>query len=340
MTVTRDLDASTATLDPLGADAVMRSLPQANIAADAAWLRSRAVHLCQHVTGIRDVAPARAALRDLGMLTASLARHTGRDIAPPAVEAAMLHLGDIADEVPRETVYSYSTRNPRGPRRRSFTDTPGEHLFIDEVSAASDAIDTAIEYCRHLPAAVDQHETDAGAAGVHHHLRTFGKHLLTVKRHLTPQYFTGQLRPYFPALTIAGHTYYAPGGAQMPLLAIDVLLLNQTATGELAVWFEQYLDDNILYLPPHHRALIDTARGVPGLARLAHHHPHLRAATSMLIDDLLRFRLPHRQLARANMAIRDEGSLGSGGYTTDALDQLLAVTDQAHTLLNPGAPRA
>lgn len=340
MTVTRELDGSTATLDPLGADAVMRSLPQANIAADVAWLRSRAVQLSRHVCRIRDVASARAALRDLGMLTASLTRHTGRDIAPPAVEAAMLRLGGIADEVPRETVYSYSTRNPRGPRRRSFTDTPGEHLFIDEVSAASEALEIAIEYCRQIPAAVDQREADSGAAVVHHHLQRFGKHLLTVKRHLTPQYFTGQLRPYFPALTIAGRTYYAPGGAQMPLLAIDVLLLSQAATGELAAWFERYLDDNVLYLPPHHRALIETARGVRGLARQAHRHPHLRAATSVLIDDLLRFRLPHRQLARANMAIRGEGSLGSGGYTTDALDHLLAVTDRAHALLNQGAPRA
>jgi hypothetical protein len=53
----------------------MRSLPQANIAADVAWLRSRAVHLCRRITRIRDVAPARAALPDLGMHTASLARH-------------------------------------------------------------------------------------------------------------------------------------------------------------------------------------------------------------------------------------------------------------------------
>ncbi|MFD2768543.1 monodechloroaminopyrrolnitrin synthase PrnB family protein [Micromonospora eburnea] len=337
MTVTHGLDASITTLDPLGADAVMRSLPQANIAADTAWLHTRAVHLSQAATRIRDAAPARAALRDLGMLTASLARHTGRGLAPPVVEAAMLHLGNIADEVPRETVYSYSTRNPRGPRRRSFTDTPGEHLFINEVSAASCGLDAAIERCRYLPEAADQHEANAAAAIVHHHLRTFAAHLVTVKRHLTPQYFTGRLRPYFPALTIAGQTYYAPGGAQMPLLVIDVVLLNQAVTGELAGWFEQYVDDNVIYLPPHHRALIDQARGNPGLARLAHRYPHLRTATGLLIDDLLRFRLPHRQLAQANMAIRDEGALGSGGYTTDALDQLVAVTKRARILLDPGS---
>lgn len=78
------------------------------------------------------------------MITASLARHTGYPVPPPAVEAAMLHLGATASKVPRETVYSYATRNPRGPRRHYFTDTPGERVFIDEVTTASHALDDAI----------------------------------------------------------------------------------------------------------------------------------------------------------------------------------------------------
>lgn len=338
MTLTRDLDSSIAALDPLDADPVMRALPQANIAADTTWLSTRALRLSQHAARIRDAAPARAALRDLGMLTSSLTRHTGRPVPPRAVEAALLHLGAVADEVPRESVYSYATRNPRGPRRRSFTDTPGEHLFIDEVTAASHVLDTAILHCSQLADAGDQDAADTLAAVVHLRLQAFAAHLLTVKRNLTPQYFTGQLRPYYPPLDIAGHTYYAPGGAQMPLLVLDVLLLSQAATGELATWYEQYLDDNTLYLPPHHRAHIERARHAPGLARLAQQHPHLRPAAALLIGDLLRFRLPHRQLARANMAVRDDGSLGSGGYTADALDQLLAVTESARALLNPGSP--
>lgn len=40
MTLTRDLDSTTAAIDLLGADAVMRALPQANIAADITWLPS------------------------------------------------------------------------------------------------------------------------------------------------------------------------------------------------------------------------------------------------------------------------------------------------------------
>ncbi|KPI25052.1 hypothetical protein OV320_8257 [Actinobacteria bacterium OV320] len=99
---------------------------------------------------------------------------TGRPVPPLAVEAAMLRLGATADEAPRETVYSYATRNPRGPRRRSFTDTPGEHVFIDENTA------------------------DALAAVVQERLRDFAARLQTVKRTLTPHYFTGLLRPHYP----------------------------------------------------------------------------------------------------------------------------------------------
>ncbi|MCX4971122.1 DUF1864 family protein [Streptomyces sp. NBC_00654] len=337
MTLTHDLDSITATLDPLGADAVMRALPQANIAADTRWLHTRAERLSRHAASIRDVAPARAALRDLGMITASLARHTSCRVPLPAVEAAMLHLGAAADEVPRETVYSYTTRNPRGPRRRSFTDTPGEHVFIDEVTDASHALDDAIRHCAGMPEAANQEAADELAATVHERLRAFAAHLLAVKRTLTPQNFTGLLRPYYPPLDIDGTTYYAPGGAQMPLLVLDVMILSQAATGNLAAWYEQYLTDNVLYLPPHHRAMVDAARRTPGLARLARHRPHLRPAVALLIHDLLRFRLPHRQLARDNMAVRDDGALGSGGYTTSALDRLLDVTESARALLSPGS---
>ncbi|MEV7465429.1 hypothetical protein AB0O20_02800 [Streptomyces kronopolitis] len=100
MTLTRDLNSATAALAPLGVDAVMRALPQVNIATDTAWLHTRAERLSRHTASIRDVAPARAALRDLGMITASLARRTGHRTPPPAVEAALLHLCATADDGP------------------------------------------------------------------------------------------------------------------------------------------------------------------------------------------------------------------------------------------------
>ncbi|MET8563840.1 hypothetical protein ABZV75_25935 [Streptomyces flaveolus] len=99
----------------------------------------------------------------------------------------MLRLGAAADEVPRETVYSYATRNPRGPRRRSFADTPGEHVFIDEVTAASYALDDAIRHCSALPAAAERSAADDLAAIVHERLRDFAARLPTVnaRRHRT-----------------------------------------------------------------------------------------------------------------------------------------------------------
>lgn len=57
MTLTRDLDSTTAPLDPLGDDAVIKALPQANIKADTTRLRTRAEHLSRHAASIRDAAP-------------------------------------------------------------------------------------------------------------------------------------------------------------------------------------------------------------------------------------------------------------------------------------------
>ncbi|HEX5568750.1 MAG TPA: monodechloroaminopyrrolnitrin synthase PrnB family protein [Streptomyces sp.] len=338
MPLTHDPDATVAALDPLDADAVMRALPHANLAADVTWLHQRAALLARRSAEVLSAAPAQAALRDLGMLTASLARHTRHSAPAPCVEAALLRLGALTGEVPRETVYSYTTRNPRGPRRRSFTDTPGEHLFIDEVTAASHTLEAAIDLLVHLPEADNETAATALADQVAQHLRAFSTHLLRVKRNLTPEFFTGQLRPYYPPLEIAGRTYYAPGGAQMPLLVVDVLLLAQASTGPLARWYAQYVAGNVLYLPPHHRALIEDAGSRPGLARLARHAAHLRPAALRLLGELRRFRLPHRELARTNMAVRPDGSLGSGGYTTHALDRLLDVTESARALLTPGSP--
>ncbi|MGW1158842.1 hypothetical protein ACWD48_11580 [Streptomyces sp. NPDC002519] len=56
MTLTRDLNSATAAL---GADAVMRALPQANIATNTAWLHTRAERISRRTASIRDVAPPR-----------------------------------------------------------------------------------------------------------------------------------------------------------------------------------------------------------------------------------------------------------------------------------------
>ncbi|AVV45356.1 hypothetical protein C6376_32350 [Streptomyces sp. P3] len=59
MTLTRDLDSTTAALDPFGADAVMRALPEAQRRSRHHLAAYRAERLSRHA------APARVALRNL-----------------------------------------------------------------------------------------------------------------------------------------------------------------------------------------------------------------------------------------------------------------------------------
>ena len=51
------------------------------------------------------------------------------------------------------------------------------------------------------------------------------------------------------------------------------------------------------------------------------------------MDVLLKFRYPHLKVAKDNMNIRTEGSLGSGGYTSDILERLLSHTVRSRAKL-------
>ena len=324
-------DYAVAVLDPLRADQVIAALPAANDDGDTGWMLAAISKLIEDFDTV-DAAQARAALRDLGFLAASVVRHTP-DADLSFLQPTLLRLGDIADEVPRDTVYSYTTRNPVGPRRRAFVGSPEEDLFIDSVLAATRALNVAVE---HLTAYLCRPDLDENGmleafARVHDGVESLRQNLRSVQREITPEYFSHQLRPYFPQLTIGGRTYMGPGGAQMPLLVLDVLLLTPTGPDELGEWHATYLKENLLYLPPAHRAvcaatLDEQRQGHSELTRMVHESTAVRAEYGALLRRILRFRYPHRQVARNNMAIRVEGSVGSGGYTVTALDNLVDIT--------------
>jgi hypothetical protein len=173
------------------------------------------------------------------------------------------------------------------------------------------------------------------------HLRRFAECLLLVKRNVTPEFFTGQLRPYYPPIRLGDEIYYGPGGAQMPQLVLDVVLLRPDRQSPYARWHDEYVEDNSRYLPPAHRKLIKTASGEPAglIASVAASHAlvgneQLRGALRRVLSTVLRFRYPHQQLARANMRIRPAGSVGSGGYSLDAVNRLVDLTSHAIDLLD------
>ncbi|MEU2665190.1 monodechloroaminopyrrolnitrin synthase PrnB family protein [Micromonospora sp. AMSO12t] len=324
-------DLAVAAMDPLRADDILAELPAANERADTAWMVDALADLIADFD-TADVHTARAALRDLGFLAASLVRHDP-DADLHGIEPTLLRLAAVADEVPRDTVYSYTTRNPVGPRRRGFLLSDEEHVFIDSVVAATQALNLAVDdlaACRDR-ADLDEDVLLAALGQVHDGVEVLRKNLRTVQRTITPDYFSHRLRPYFPTMDIGGKAYMGPGGAQMPLLVLDVLLLAPSEPGQLGAWHDDYLVENVLYLPPTHRAVCDDTllayrSGNSPLLRCLLESPRVRAEYAALLKRILRFRYPHRQVARANMAIRAEGSLGSGGYTVEALDHLIEIT--------------
>lgn len=336
----RTLDQRVSELDPLRFAEHIHELPELNGSADTGGLERLALRLLDRVPdAVTDEATAGAALRDLGFVLASLERHGTDHRSLPGAEEALLKLGAVVDEVPRDSVYSYSLRNPED-RLRTFTALPEEVLFIEEVRRAGIALRPAVD---HLMAALPlpvrdpllvEHLTAATEA-----FKVFAHALLTVKRNITPEVFSTGMRPYFPPMTVGGTVLYAPGGAQMTPLLVDMAVLRPEADDPRHAWYEQYLDENLLYLPAAYRAAGDTIMASrPLLPRLLDETPDgttvaVWAQLRLLMREILHFRLPHLQLARANMRIRPDGSLGSGGYTTDSLDHLVELTTERHQRL-------
>ncbi|MEU0019670.1 monodechloroaminopyrrolnitrin synthase PrnB family protein [Streptomyces rochei] len=345
----RELDLDVAGSDPLDAARDAPRLPALNRAGDTTGLDRLARSWTDRVPSrVHDAVTAGAALRDLGFVLASLERHGVDYRSVPGAEETLLRLGALTDEVPRDSVYTYALRNPENAVR-SFTELPEEALFIREVRTAGTALRPAVDaLLEALAVPVDDPALAELLDEATRGFSVFAQSLLSVKRNITPETFSGELRPYFPPMTVGGQVLYAPGGAQMTPLLVDIVLIRPEPGDPQEEWYEQYLRENVPYLPAayraagerarHHRPLLprlvdEAVRHSPGHGSVARTLTGLRA----LMRELLRFRLPHLRLAKANMNIRPDGSLGSGGYTTDSLDHLAELTLARGRLLS-GAP--
>ncbi|MEW1548257.1 monodechloroaminopyrrolnitrin synthase PrnB family protein [Streptomyces tsukubensis] len=341
----RALDQHVAALDPLGTAPDIFRLPMLNRgAATDEIARLGRLWLSRVGEAVHDIPTASAALRDLGFALASLERHGVDYRTLEGAEETLLKLGGIADEVPRDSVYTYALRNPE-QGTRSFSEIPEEALFIREVRRAGIALRPAIDaLVEALPLAADDPELPALLDTATQGFETFAHALLQVKREVTPECFSYELRPYFPPMTVGGEVLFAPGGAQMTPMLVDIILLRPEPGDRLEEWYEGYLAENIGYLPASYRA-IGSAAGHhrPLLPRLVEEAGRAGGADTRMMNairalrglmhEVLRFRLPHLRLAKANMNIRPSGSLGSGGYTTDSLDHLADLTVGRQRLL-------
>lgn len=334
-------------LDPLRMDDFLASeLPKLNVEKRVGPL----IELARKLVPTPDTAThlssleAMAAIRDLNMVASSLRRHEVNFDAVPNLEPALLVLANQASEVPSDTVTSYGPRNPEGSRMRAFTPHHEERLFIDsfrsgmnELLRVVEALETA--QCLTIIDVLCGSELREAER----RFQAMMTAIVAVRRHITPQFFTDELRPYFEPKVIGGRKYFAPGGAQMSLILVDQLLWGiAQSDGSLASYYQENLEYQPALLRARERMFVMkpplvqqvVLRFVQGdVENVTLSDAQIIRQSLTAIEQILvaveQFRVIHLRIARDNMAIRPLGSVGSGGYDTKLLTQLLEKTTNA-----------
>ncbi len=270
---------------------------------------------------------AMAATRDLGMIAAALTRW--QQEIPSEVEQMLLALAGVTGEVPADTVFSYGPRNPKANLRR-FTTLPEEELFINAFAEGMEQLYLAVAATDLV--ATGEYDAEHQRIFLEEAARRFGamtRAIVAVKKNISPECFTHKLRPFFEPKTIGGVKYFAPGGAQMPVILLDQALWG---AGHTNPELQSYWADNLRYLPPSLRdrfAVIAATQ--PLYLRYINHETGSPAAKACLalLNGLISFRYPHYGVAKANFAIRPAAAQGSGGYTGGILQTLADETVRA-----------
>jgi hypothetical protein len=319
-----DVYAQTSKLDPLYLDDFFQTLPDVNLRSDADTIAAEVERTLPFANAIleSDTPGALAGLRDLDFLLSSGLRH-GRNFISEVdgLEDTLVRLGAIAGTVPRGTVATYGLVNPSDERQRSFTGTDTEAVFIEAVTVGARALEDALnEYT--------SKGKINGLQAIDQGLDVMIDSIITVKRQVSPEFFTNEMRPYFDPIEIKGKKYLGAGGAQLQFVAIDFMLWGADDGHEM---YRDYFAENAEYLSPeqrHHLSLaIESNSNESLLTYLQNtHDPELAIACLAVLKKLKKFRLPHRRVAEENFKLRNTGQVGSGSYTTNILDVLIDKT--------------
>lgn len=283
---------------------------------------------------------AMAATRDLAMFASALVRWGVPVSNVPIVERLLEDLSQTTCEVPADTVFSYGPRNPTGETRRQFTIAQKESLFIQSFTDGMRELSVCLaglEYTRNISVFDQLYPLIIGE--IKNSFSEMIKAMMVVRSKVTPEFFTKKLRPFFEPKVIGGRKYFAPGGAQMPITVIDLMLWGIEESSTLYV---RYWNENIQYLPKAMRSRIGTIMRGPSIVKTIEgacrrtESNEILSATKVTIDavqglltEIERFRYPHLSVAKANMGMRVKGAVGSGGYDILILEYLIEQTKAA-----------
>ncbi|MFE0650595.1 monodechloroaminopyrrolnitrin synthase PrnB family protein [Streptomyces sp. NPDC059534] len=334
--------------DPLGADALLAAVPRMNERADVAALTValRTLLPDRERAALWSVAGAAAAMRDLGILLGSLKRHGVQPLAavPEALPVLEL-LGRRTDMVPRDTVHHYTTWNPVGPRRRSYTGHPAEALLQEAVRMVFPGLAGALDDCARV-ARLEPHDAGFACAldRIAHRVRAMVDSIDLTVAEVSPEYFALTLRPYFEEVEVGGRDYLGPAAAQVPLWLVDLTLWQCDRTDPS---YDAFLAESVPYGLPAWRDFHDRHRGgVSAVSKLAaavgrvgaDRLPPPLAASAEALGRVLRilktFRARHLGIARK--AYRDDVRLyeeGSGGAPVALLRSILDLTRENETMV-------
>ncbi|KXP04960.1 monodechloroaminopyrrolnitrin synthase PrnB family protein [Tsukamurella tyrosinosolvens] len=343
--------AETQRADPLRVDAALAALPVMNAAADLGALAGLQRDLADRTMRLlaeRSVSAteALAIMRDLGIVLGSVKRHGTEPLTiTPELSPALLALGWQTDLIPRDTVQHYTAWNPRGARRRRYTDDVQEQHLQDAVRTVFPQLSGSLTISAQL---AELDPCDARFAPTMDALESLTVSMVStideVVATVSPEFFARTLRPYYEEITVAGTTYLGPAAAQVPLWLVDLCVWAADRNGDA---YRMFVLDSLPYALPSWRAFYERHKDSPSVVtRLeeafsvdpdnADLH-RSAAATARLLRTLKTFRGRHIGIARK--AYSDELRLydtGSGGAPVVLLKAILDLTRENETLVGNG----
>ncbi|WP_079144672.1 monodechloroaminopyrrolnitrin synthase PrnB family protein [Streptomyces agglomeratus] len=341
--------------DPLAADPLLAVLPAMNRDADVPAL-TVALRTLLPLPAAADewsVVESLAAMRDLGMFLGSLKRHGTEPLdAVPEALPVLETLGRRTDMVPRDTVHHYTTWNPIGLRRRTYTGEAMEADLQDAVRMVFPSLAASLDTCAAL-ARLEPHDPGFAVSldRTAQHVQSMVDSIDFTVANVSPVFFARTLRPYFEEIDVAGRDYLGPAAAQVPLWLIDLTLWQ---CDHSSPEYDEFLAESVPYSLPSwrdfHAAHTGGASAVSKLAaavdwenadRLS---PQL-AASAVSLARVLRilktFRARHIGIARK--AYSDDLRLyevGSGGAPIELLRSVLDLTRDNETLVRRATGRS
>jgi cytidylate kinase len=225
-------------------------------------------------------------------------------------------------ESSRETFVDYVCRNPRGTEMRTFSGGDLERAFIRGAGEVDEDMREAAMQTLHA-LGTGHHDLGGAISRVQHASAVMS----ALSRVVSAEAFARNLRPMYDATLVNGVLSLGPHGGQSSITLLDAICAGIVAPcGEAAKLF----DESVASLPEVWRPILSAIR--KSVLHLwscgALGDDEIRVQLAGLIQAVRGFRQLHRGVSRVSFRHRSSGAVGSGGFPSTVLDEVLAWMDQ------------